>query len=118
MKVLFGFLFLLLSVLLVMFQMTSYLNPEPYFIQHSRLFIVFTVISLFCASVLYAGKKANRAAARIAGSISLLVCLGSLIFMIHNIMTSSTQIISHGYIVFIVYAVIFGYYGYSGVAGN
>ena len=118
MKTLFGFVFLLLAVLLVMFQMVSFLHPEPYFIQHSRLFIVFTVISLFCASVLYAGKKANRSAARIGGSISLLVCLGCLIFMIHNIMTGAPQIISHGYIVFIIYAVIFGYYGYSGVSGN
>ena len=118
MKMLFGFVFLLFSVLLVIFQMVSFLHPEPYFIQHSRLFIVFTVISLFCASVIYSGKKANRSAARIAGSISLLVCLGSLIFMIHNIMTSSPQIISHGYIVFIVYAVIFGYYGYSGLSGS
>jgi hypothetical protein len=118
MKVLFGFVFLLLSVLLVIFQMASYQNPEPYFIQHSRLFIVFTVISLFCASMLYAGKKANRSSARIGGSIALLVCLASIIFMIHNITTSSTQIISHGYIVFIIYAVIFGYYGYSGVSGG
>ena len=115
MKVLFGFIFLALSSFLVIFQMGLFQNPPPYFIQHSKLFIIVTVVSLFCASVIYAGADTNRIAKRIAGSIALIVVLVLLIFLIQNAVIGGKQIISYGHIVLIGYAILFGYYGFRGV---
>lgn len=118
MKVLFGFIFLALSSFLVIFQMALFQNPPPYFIQHSKLFIIVTVISLFCASLVYAGADTKRIVKTIAGSIALIVCLVLLIFLVHNAVTGIKQIISYGHIVLIGYAILFGYYGFRGVTSR
>jgi len=105
MKQFFGFLFLIIAVILVFIQIGVY-NTSLF------LFAFITTLSLVCAILALVSE-----AKQIAGGIAFIPCIILIIAMVYQLLTKSDNLDGkHGFLIY--YLIIFAIYGAVGVSSD
>lgn len=115
MKALFGFLFILLGVILILLQIEIFIFQENLSAGGLILMFIFTIGSLIFGGSLVYLDKIKQIADQSAAALSLFVCIGLISLMSFLVITKNPQITPIEYTIMIIYTVIAGVYGFVGV---
>lgn len=114
MKVLFGYLFLILSEILTVVQVFLY-GSETHYISPERGFIVI-LITMGCLAGGYGSKDNGKLPTqRLAIASALLVCLFLIAMTAINILSNSTATSWWEYTALGIYIIAYGSFGFSGL---